>query len=66
MLSEEARPIKHYVIYNPFRQKLWGQRGFPGGLAAKNSPTIQETLVDLWVKIPWRRKWQPIPVFLLG
>ena len=22
---------------------------------------------DLWVrKIPWRRKWQPTPVFLLG
>ena len=22
---------------------------------------------DLWVgKFPWRRKWQPIPVFLLG
>ena len=22
---------------------------------------------DLWVrKIPWRRVWQPIPVFLLG
>ena len=21
---------------------------------------------DPWVKIPWRRKWQPAPVFLLG
>ena len=26
-----------------------------------------ETWVDLWVgKIPWRRVWQPTPVFLLG
>ena len=28
---------------------------------------MQETLFSSWVgKIPWRRKWQPIPVFLLG
>ena len=27
---------------------------------------IQETWVNPWVrKIPWRRKWQPTPVFLL-
>ena len=28
----------------------------------KNLPTMQET----WCSIPWRRKWQPIPVFLPG
>ena len=29
----------------------------------KNLPAVWET----WVrKIPWRRKWQPIPVFLPG
>ena len=28
---------------------------------------MQETWFDLWVgKIPWRRKWQPIPVLLPG
>ena len=28
---------------------------------------IQETGFDPWVrKIPWRRKWQPTPVFLPG
>jgi len=28
---------------------------------------MQETRVSLWVgKIPWRRKWQPTPVFLPG
>ena len=33
----------------------------------KNPPAMQETRLDLWVrKIPWRRKWQLIPVFLPG
>ena len=36
----------------------------------KNPPAKQETrgdIYDPWVgKIPWRRKWQPIPVFLPG
>ena len=33
----------------------------------KNLSTMQETRVDPWVgKIPWRRKWQPTPVFLPG
>ena len=28
---------------------------------------MQETGFDPWVrKIPWRRKWQPTPVFLSG
>ena len=31
----------------------------------KNSSAMQETWFDPWVgKIPWRRKWLPIPVFL--
>ena len=30
-------------------------------------PAMQETWFNPWVgKIPWRRKWQPTPVFLLG
>ena len=39
----------------------------------KNPPAIQETWVlslgwkDPWVgKMPWRRAWQPTPVFLPG
>ena len=33
----------------------------------KNVPAMQEIWDDPWVgKIPWRRKWQPIPVFLPG
>ena len=44
--------------------------GFPGGSAVKNLPAIQEAqemyLQFLGRKIPWRRKWQPTPVFLPG
>ena len=33
----------------------------------KHLPAMQETRFDPWVvKIPWRRKWQPIPVFSPG
>ena len=33
----------------------------------KNLPTIQETRVQsLDQEDPWRRKWQPTPVFLAG
>ena len=39
--------------------------GFPGGSAVKNLPAVQEMQVRFLVrKIPWRRKWQPTPVFL--
>ena len=43
---------------------------FPGGPSGKE-PAYQcrrhETGFDPWVgKIPWRRAWQPIPVFLPG
>ena len=30
-------------------------------------PETQETGFDSWIgKIPWSRKWEPTPVFLLG
>ena len=33
----------------------------------KNLPAKKETLFDPWVwKIPWRREWLPIPIFLPG
>ena len=50
---------------------LWWAWGFPGGASGKE-PTCQcrghkRRRFDPWVgKIPWRRKQQPIPVFLLG
>ena len=39
--------------------------GFPGGLAMKNLPEIQEFNPCI-SNIPWRSKWQPTPVFLPG
>ena len=43
--------------------------GFPGGAVGKESVCQyrrdKRHGFDPWVrKIPWRRKWQPIPVFL--
>ena len=33
----------------------------------KNLLSMQETCFDPWVgKIPWRKEWQPTPVFLPG
>ena len=42
--------------------------GFPGGSDGKKSACIVgEPGFDPWVgKIPWRRAWQPTPVFLPG
>ena len=43
-------------------------RGFPGGTSGQESTCqCRECRFDPWVrKIPWRRKWQPTPIFLLG
>ena len=42
--------------------------GFPNGSAVKNTPARQMTqqmqIPPRVGKIPWRRKWQPTPVFL--
>ena len=42
--------------------------GFPWWLSGKESPCqCRRCWFDPWVgKIPWRRKWQPTPVFLPG
>ena len=44
--------------------------GFPDGSVVKNLPVNagDAGLIPglTQVKIPWRRKWQPTPVFLLG
>jgi len=40
--------------------------GFPGGLA-KRSLLFRRCRFDPWVrKIPWRREWLPMAVFLPG
>ena len=41
--------------------------GFPGGSVIKNLPANAGDRFDPWVRnIPWRRKWQPTPLFLPG
>ena len=42
--------------------------GFAGGASGKEPGCQCRRLrLDLWVgKIPWRRKWQPTPIFLPG
>ena len=37
--------------------------GFPGGSVVKNPPAVWETWVG---KMPWRKAWQPAPIFLSG
>ena len=44
---------------------MW--KGFPGSSDGKASACNAGLGFDPWVgKIPWRRKWQPTPVFLPG
>ena len=47
------------------------RKGFPGGVSGKKSASnagdISRHKFDPWVReIPWRRAWQPTPVFLPG
>ena len=41
--------------------------GFPGGSVVENSPAISRDmgLIPEVEKMPWRRKSQPTPIFLL-
>ena len=49
------------VLMNLFAEQ------FPGGSVGKVCLQCGRTVFDLWFgKIPWRRKWQPTPVFLPG
>ena len=56
---------------NKLRVKSQLINGFLGCAVVKNLPANDEELkkcgFDPWVRnIPWRRKWQPTPVFLPG
>ena len=63
-LSNFTYLLTYYLLIH----ELWG---FPGGASGKE-PTCQcrrhkRHGFDSWVrKIPWRRAWQPTPVFLPG
>ena len=49
---------------------IYTLEGFPNGSGVKNLPAMQETQrhgFHAWVReLPWRKQWQPTPVFLLG
>ena len=42
--------------------------GFSGGSVVKNLPASAGVLGSIPVsrRLPWRRKWQPMPILLLG
>ena len=57
---------KSELCFHRLCDLVWG---FPGGSVVKNLPAIARDVkkprFNLWVgKIPWRKKWQPTPVFL--
>ena len=44
-----------------------GEFSSPGGSDVNNLPAMQEAQVQSLIgKTPWRREWQPSPVFLPG
>ena len=51
-----------------FTSCYWSRMGFPGGSVVKGSTyQCRRHQFSPWVgKIPWRREWQPTPVFLPG
>ena len=64
-----ARSVVVYLLCHNyyFGQHCYKLRGFPGGSVVKNLPAMQETGFNPWVKkIPWKRKWQPTPVYFPG
>ena len=65
--------VLYIYIYTHTHTHTHTHTGFPSGPAVKNLLSMQgdpgnmEHGFDLWVrKSPWRRKWQPTPVFLPG
>ena len=59
--------IEAAFTYISIWSRLLLQQGFPMAQQIKNPPAMQEIQVQfLGQKIPWKRKWQPTPVFLPG
>lgn len=62
--------MKDHALFSDSRDRkspFQGSLGFQVSQTVKNLPAIEETGFNPWVrKIPWRRKWQPVPVFLSG
>ena len=55
----------HLVCQRNTKEPLAVNTDFPGGSVVKTLPAKQKRGFDPWVgKVPWRREWLPIPVFL--
>ena len=53
-----------HITSNSYAKALMG---VPGSSDGKESAQYRKSRLDSWVeKIPWRRSWQPTPVFLPG
>ena len=64
--SIQGKPLAFSSLSKPS-----GWLGFLGDSAVKNLPANADDARDSWVrslvgKIPWRRAWQPTPIFLPG
>ena len=68
MYDFPSQLIIWFVCPQPMRLGLIPPQSFPGGSDSKASAcNADRPGFDPWVgKIPWRRKWQPTPVFLPG
>ena len=65
--SQIPREEKGSISHNMFTLKVTNNTGFPAGLVVKNPPANAGDvgLIPGLGMIPWRRKWQPPPVFLV-
>ena len=72
----ESLKLNHWIFFfltsdSKINQIKWihypSRMGFPVAQMVKNLPQGKRPEFKPWVrKIPWRRKWQPTPVFLPG
>ena len=66
--AEKIHRDNHCWVVAEFAGEEFRQRGFPGDSAEKESTCqFRRCGFNPWIgKIPWRREWQPTPVFLPG
>ena len=59
--------LTHNCALDRIEKVIKHSQGFPGGSHRKECLQCRRPRFNPWVgKIPWRRKWQPAPVFLPG
>ena len=70
-MNQEGKRAKFFFPLTVIRGPCVSSFGFPGGSDGKESACNARAagnvgLIPGWGKIPWRRAWQPAPVFLPG